>query len=99
MSSSLGSTKEANWAAVLANKCAIKSLVASDKPDYKSFNCQIGGPMGTDVFNPADHPTSFKFRTSSLAAYLAKEAIYDSGMDLSILSEAERRKTGVLISS
>ena len=90
---------EANWQAVLDNRCAIKSLEGDGNSDYDKLNCRIGGPLEKNIFDPVNHPTSFKFRASSLAAYLAKEAISDSGIDMVVLTEEQRRSTGVLISN
>lgn len=96
MISALGRTTSANWASVLANGCAITKLM---EPEFADIDCKVGGPIPINVFNPDEHPTSWKFRTSSLAAALAKDCIEDSGIDLASLTEAQLRRSGVLVSS
>ena len=68
MISPLGVGKQANWKAVLAGDCAIKKLEGTE---FKDIDCKIGGLLSTDMFNPADYPTSMDYRIYSLAAALA----------------------------
>ena len=68
MISPLGVGKTANWNSVLNKGNAIRKLQGTE---FTDIDCKIGGMLTTDVFDPADHPTSFGFRASSLAAALA----------------------------
>ena len=96
MISGLGRSTATNWASVLANRCTITKL---DGPEFDGLDCRIGGPLPLSLFNPDDHPTSFKFRGSSLAAALASDCIQDSGIDLGGLTEAQLRRFGVVVSN
>ena len=69
MISPLGSTTQANWSSVMANGCAIRKL---DSEEFADIDCKIGGKLTTEMFDPADYPTSFGYRINSLAAALAK---------------------------
>ena len=68
MISPLGVGKRANWHSVLAGG---NSIIKLDETLVANSDCKIGGKLDTAVFDPDDYPTSFKHRTSSLAAALA----------------------------
>lgn len=85
MISGLGRSASANWNSILSNGCTITKLT---DPEFANVDCKVGGPLPLSVFNPEDHPTSFKFRTSSLAAALASDCIRDSGINLVGMTDA-----------
>ena len=55
--------------------------------------------LAENVFNPSEYPTSINFRTSSLAAALADQTLQDAAMSMESMSEAELRRTGIIISN
>ena len=69
MISPLGVGKTANWSSVLAGG---NSIVKLDESIVGNSECKIGGQLKKSVFDPDQYATSFKFRTSSLAAALAE---------------------------
>ena len=98
MISPLGANKVANWNSVI--KSSGNAIVRITDPAITSIsNCKIGGVLTKDVFDPSEYPTSLKFRTSSLAAALAEQALQDSAMNMESMSEAELRRTGIVISN
>lgn len=99
MVSPLAAGKQANWQAVAKhNTSGIVRL--SDYPEITAIsNCKIGGVLTRAIFDPNDYPTSIDFRTSSLASALASQTLEDAALSMESMSEADKRRTGIVISN
>ena len=75
---------------------AIRKLEGSE---FENIDCKIGGPLSTDVFDPADYPTSLGYRINSLASALASMTLTDSQLNFKALTESDLRRTGILIAN
>jgi len=91
----IGHDTPTTWNAVLQGKHGITSI--SHLPEFEGVNCQVAGPL--QGFDFDKHPTSFNSKIYSLAMAISEQALRDADLDCHMLTEFEKRRTGIVIAN